>query len=60
MILKHVPFVRVLAVSAPLLMATSLIAQDGEGEPVIADPDHRRIGLNTRLGQALVALGAPL
>ena len=32
MILKHVPFVRVLAVSAPLLMATSLLAQGGEGE----------------------------
>ncbi|HEB53674.1 MAG TPA: MotA/TolQ/ExbB proton channel family protein [bacterium] len=31
MILKHVPFVRVIAVSAPLLLATSLFAQ-GEGE----------------------------
>ena len=28
MIFKHVPFVRVLAVSAPLLLATSLLAQD--------------------------------
>jgi len=28
MIFKHVPFVRVLAVSAPLLLATSLFAQD--------------------------------
>jgi hypothetical protein len=27
MIFKHVPFIRVLAVSAPLLLATSLIAQ---------------------------------
>ena len=31
MIFKHVPFVRVLAVSAPLVLATSLFAQ-GEGE----------------------------
>jgi len=35
MILKHVPFVRVLAVSAPLLLATSVFAQGEEegGEP---------------------------
>ena len=32
MIFKHVPFVRVLAVSAPLLLATSLLAQ-GEDDP---------------------------
>lgn len=32
MIFKHVPFVRVLAVSAPLVLATSLFAQEAEGE----------------------------
>ncbi len=32
MIFKHVPFIRVLAVSAPLLLATSLIAQSDPAE----------------------------